>query len=154
MAAFNPKDSFADFNKENLVRLAEFYSNDFDSDKLDGLDLELVTFIDNVRADIRFDNLNMISDLAKLMVQTNKHITFPLVYQLLKLVLILSVATASVERCFSAINVVKKKLHNKMGDQFLSDCLICYMEKDIFSGISNDAVIDLFKKMKFRNGKL
>jgi hypothetical protein len=100
MTAFNPKDSFADFNKENLVRLAEFYSNDFDSDKLDGLDLELVTFIDNVRADIRFDNLNMISDLAKLMVQTNKHITFPLVYQLLKLVLILSVATASVERCF------------------------------------------------------
>jgi hypothetical protein len=116
MAAFNSKDSFADFNKENLVRLAEFYPNDFDSDKLDGLDLELVTFIDNVRADIRFDNLNMISDLAKLMVQTNKHITFPLVYQLLKLVLILSVATASVERCFSAINVVKKKLRNKMGD--------------------------------------
>jgi hypothetical protein len=57
-----------------------------------------------------------------------------------------------VERCFSAINVVKKKLHNKMGDQFMSDCLICYMEKDIFSTISNDAVIDLFKKMKFGMG--
>jgi hypothetical protein len=28
----------------------------------------------------------------------------------------------------------------------MSDCLICYMEKDIFSGISNDAVIDLFKE--------
>jgi hypothetical protein len=78
MATFNPKDSLADFNKENLVRLVEFYPDDFDSDKLDGLGLELVTFIDNVRADIRFDNLNMISDLAKLMVQTNKHITFPL----------------------------------------------------------------------------
>jgi hypothetical protein len=39
-----------------------------------------------------------------------------------------------------------------MGDQFMSDCLICYMEKDIFSGISNDAVIDLFKKMKFGMG--
>jgi hypothetical protein len=144
MAAFNPKDSLAAFNKENLVRLAKFYPDDFDSDKLDGL--ELVTFIDNVRADIRFDNLNGISDLAKLMVQTNNHITFPLVYQLLKLVLILPVATASVERCFSAMNVVKKKLRNKMGDQFMSDCLICYMEKDIFSGISNDAVIDLFKE--------
>jgi hypothetical protein len=122
MAAFNPKDSFAAFNKENLVRLAEFYPDDFESDKLDGL--ELVTFIDNVRADTRFDNLNGIFDLAKLMVQTNQHITFPLVYQLLKLVLILPVATASVERCFSAMNVVKKKLRNQMGDKFMSDCLI------------------------------
>jgi hypothetical protein len=122
MAAFNPKDSFVAFNKENLVRLAEFYPDDFESDKLDGL--ELVTFIDNVRADTRFDNLNGIFDLAKLMVQTNQHITFPLVYQLLKLVLILPVATASVERCFSAMNVVKKKLCNQMGDKFMSDCLI------------------------------
>jgi hypothetical protein len=142
MTAFNPKDSFTAFNKENLVRLAEFYLDDFDSNKLDGLGLELVTFIDNVRADLRFDNLNRISDLVKLMVQTNKHITFPLVYQLLKLVLILPVATASVERCFSAMNIVKKKLANKMGDQFMSDCLICYMKKDIFFTISNDAVID------------
>lgn len=124
------------------MRLAEFYLDDFDSNKLDGLGLELVTFIDNVRADLRFDNLNRISDLVKLMVQTNKHITFPLVYQLLKLVLILPVATASVERCFSAMNIVKKKLANKMGDQFMSDCLICYMKKDIFFTISNDAVID------------
>jgi hypothetical protein len=152
MAAFNPKDSLAAFNKENLVRLAKFYPDDFDSDKLDGL--ELATFIDNVRADIRFDNLNGISDLAKLMVQMNNHITFPLVYQLLKLLLILPVATTSVERCFSAMNVVKKKLRNKMGDQFMSDCLICYVEKDIFSAISNDAVIDLFKKMKFQDVKL
>jgi hypothetical protein len=154
MAAFNPKDSFAAFNKENLVRFAKFYPDDFDSDKLDALGLELVTFIDNVRADLRFDNLNGISDLAKLMVQTNKHITFSLVYQLLKLLLILLIATTSVERCFSAMNVVKKKLRNKMGDQFMSGCLICYVEKDIFSAISNDAVIDLFKKMKFRDGKL
>jgi hypothetical protein len=33
-----------------------------------------------------------------------------------KLVLILPVATTSVERCFSAMNVVNKKLCNKMGD--------------------------------------
>jgi hypothetical protein len=93
-------------------------------------------------------------DLAKLMMQTNKHITFALVYQLLKLVLILPVATTSMKKMFFAMNVVKKKLTNKMCDQFMSDCLICYVEKDMFSTISNDEVIDLFKKMKFRSGKL
>jgi hypothetical protein len=92
MAVFNPKDSFAAFNKENLVRLAGFYPDDFDSNKLDGLGLEHVIFID--KTDRRFDNLNGFSNQAKLMVQTNKYITFPLVYQLLKLVLILPVATS------------------------------------------------------------
>ena len=154
MAAFNPKDSFASFNKNNLVKLAELYPDDFDSAELDDLGLELVTYIDNMRADKRFDNLDGIADLAKVMVQTNKHVTFPLVYKLLKLVLVLPVATASVERCFSAMNVVKKKLRNKMGDQFMSDCLVCYVEKDMFSAISNDEVIDLFKKMKYRKGEL
>ncbi|XBI07244.1 hypothetical protein VPH35_135174 [Triticum aestivum] len=92
--------------------------------------------------------------LAKKLVDTKKHLAFPLVYQLLKLVLILPVATASVERCFSAMNIVKSVLRNKMGDQFMSDCLICYVEKDIFATITNDAVIDLFKKMGDREGKL
>ena len=109
---------------------------------------------DNVRADQRFANLDGIADLAKVLVETKKHIAFSLVYQLLKLVLILPVATASVERCFSAMNIVKSVLRNKMGDEFMSDCLICYVEKDIFSTITNDDVIDLFKKMKDREGKL
>ncbi|XP_024965756.1 uncharacterized protein LOC112505953 [Cynara cardunculus var. scolymus] len=51
----------------------------------------------------RFANLNGIADLARLMVATRKHVSHPLVYRLLKLTLVLSVATATVERCFSAI---------------------------------------------------
>ena len=154
MASFSPKDSFVAFNLESLVELAKFYPEDFNSEKLNDLGHELVTYIDNVRADERFAILDGIADLAKLMVETNKHITFPLVYHLLKLVLILPVATAQVERCFSTMNVVKKKLRNKMGDEFMSDCLICYVEKDMFSTISNDQVFDIFKKMKNRQGKL
>ena len=52
------------------------------------------------------------------------------------------------------MNIVKKKLRNKMGDQFMSDCLICFVERDIFSTIGNDEVFDLFKKMKDRQVKL
>ena len=52
------------------------------------------------------------------------------------------------------MNVVKKKLHNKMGGQFMSDCLICYVEKGKFFKISNDGMFDIFKKMKDQQGKL
>ena len=136
------------------MKLAEFYPNDFDSSKLMDLGHELRIYIDNVRADERFVDLNGIADLAKLLVDTKTHLLFPLVYQLLKLVLILPVATASVERCFSAMNIVKSVLRNKMGEKFMSDVMICYVEKDIFSTITNDDVIDIFKTIKDRERKL
>jgi hypothetical protein len=59
-----------------------------------------------------------------------------------------------VERCFLAMNIVKSVLQNKMGEKFMSDVYIYYVEKDIFSTITNDDVIDLFKKIKDREGKL
>jgi hypothetical protein len=70
--------------------------------------------------------------LAKSLVDTNKNIYFPLVYQLLKRVLILPVATASVKRCFLAMNIVKNVLYNKMGEQFMSDCLTVLWRKIYF----------------------
>ena len=50
---------------------------------------------------------------------------------LVELTLILLVATASVERVFSTISLIKTYLHNKMGDEWLNDLMICYVEKDI-----------------------
>jgi hypothetical protein len=60
----------------------------------------------------------------------------------------LPVARASVERCFSAMNIIRNVLWNKMGEQFMSDCFICFVEKDIFYTISKDDMIDRFKKVK------
>lgn len=71
--------------------------------------------------DDRFANLNSIVDLARLMVETRKHLSYPLVYRLLKLALVLPVTTASVERCFSTIKLVKKALVNNFKhDAFLN----------------------------------
>jgi hypothetical protein len=83
MACFDPKESFAGFNLESLVKLAEFYPDDFDQMQLVALRYELSIYIDNVRADERFSDLSDIGDLAKSLVDTNKHVSFPLVYQLL-----------------------------------------------------------------------
>jgi len=43
-----------------------------------------------------------------------------MVYRLLKLVLVLPVATATVERCFSAMKIVKTYLRNRIGDSYMS----------------------------------
>jgi hypothetical protein len=52
------------------------------------------------------------------LVQTKRHKVYDLVYTLLKLVLLLLVATAGVEREFSAMTFIKSKLRNNMGDSF------------------------------------
>lgn len=59
------------------------------------------------------------------MVEKRKHLTYRLVYR----VLVLPVATATVERCFSAMKIVKTQLRNRMGDEYMTNCHICCVEK-------------------------
>jgi hypothetical protein len=60
------------------------------------------------------------------------------------------VATASVERVFSAMNLVKNKLRNKMGDSLLDDCLVTFIERDTFVKIKDDDIIETFMAMRKR----
>jgi hypothetical protein len=69
-----------------------------------------------VQQDDKFLNLQTVVELSQKMVETNKHFAHHLVYRLLKLVLVSLVATATVERCFSATKIVKTYLRNRMGD--------------------------------------
>jgi hypothetical protein len=62
MAAFSPKDSFANFKLESLLELAKLYPDDFSPDQLKDLAHKLPIYIDNVRADERFSRLNTITD--------------------------------------------------------------------------------------------
>ena len=55
---------------------------------------------------------------------------YDMVYELLKLVLLLPVATASVEKVFSVMVLVKTKLRNKMRDSLFDDCrLVILIER-------------------------
>jgi hypothetical protein len=73
-----------------------------------------------------------------------------MVYELLKLVLLLPVATASVESVFSAMVLVKTKLRNKIGDCLLDDCLVIFIERDIFFKVDEDDIIKTFKSLRKR----
>lgn len=154
MASLNPANSFASYDKERLLKLAKFYPQDFSSTDLVQLSSQLNMFIVEVRQDPRFRQVKSLSELSIKLVETNKHNRFKLVYLLLKLVLILPVATASVERVFSAMNFVKTKLRNKMGDQYLNDCLVAFIEREFFRRVSNEDIIKRFQAMAERRVKL
>jgi hypothetical protein len=84
------------------------------------------------------------------MVETGKNRTFPLVYRLIELTLILPVATASVERIFSAMNIIKTDLRNRVSDEWFNDLMICYTEREIFRSLDDRMIMERFQAMTKR----
>ena len=72
---------------------------------------------------------------------TGKHETYSLVYMLVKLVLTIPVATATIERSFSTMKYIKNEVHNRMGDQWMNNCLTVYIEKDVACSIDNKTIM-------------
>jgi len=147
MAAFSPLDSFAAYDQAKLVTLAtKFYPKDFTTEELGKLPWQLNMYISHVRRDERFKNLKNLCELSVKLVNTQKDEQYYVVYKLLKLVLILPVATASVERVFSTLNYVKNKQRNKMGDEYLNNCLVTFNEREFFSQVKDEDIINLFQQ--------
>jgi hypothetical protein len=154
MSAFNPANSFAAFDKASLVKLAQFYPNDFSRLELDHLPRQLQLFITDMREDEKFKQVNSLAELSVMLVSEKKHTKHDLVYRLLKLVLVLPVATATVERVFSIMNYVKNKLRNRMGDQYLNDCLVTFIEREFFLQVKDHDIISHYQAMRDRRVKI
>ncbi|CAN6583365.1 unnamed protein product [Malus baccata var. baccata] len=154
MACLSPVNNFASFDKTKIVRLAQLYPQDFDRMDLMNLPIQLDNYIHDMKMHSEFSSLRGISDLAKELVKTGRCESYMLVYKLLTLALVLPVATASVERAFSAMKIVKTPLRNKMGDQWLSDSMLVYIEKDVFAFIDNEPIMRRFHDMKPRRQRL
>ncbi|KAK4559753.1 hypothetical protein RGQ29_008794 [Quercus rubra] len=154
MACLNPSNSFVAFDKEKLIRLAKFYPFDFLRTDILALDSQLQNYIFDMRSNDFFLELQGVSELAEKLVSTRKHETYPLVYLLVKLALTLPVATTTVERSFSVMKYIKNELRNRMGDRWMNNCLMVYIEKDVACSIDNETIIQRFQNMKTRRRQL
>ncbi|CAH9107665.1 unnamed protein product, partial [Cuscuta epithymum] len=154
ISSLSPKDSFSHFDLNRLLRLAELYPDDFSSREKHELNEQLKVFLIFVKSSPQFSSLQTIGDLAKRMVETEWHTTYRLVYRLIQLALILHVTTATVERSFSTMKFIKNDLRNKIGEEFLTDSLVCYIEKDIFVKVENEDIMRRFQSMAPRRHRL
>ncbi|KAL5781907.1 hypothetical protein ACOSP7_006936 [Xanthoceras sorbifolium] len=121
-SALDPRDSFKSFNIDNIYKLADkFYPMDFIEHERDLLSFELKHY--------------------KLYVSSHH---FPLIDRLIRLILTLPVSTATTERTFSAMKLIKTGLRNKMDDKFLTNYSVVYIEKEIAEKFSSESLIDIF----------
>ncbi|KAH6805981.1 hypothetical protein C2S51_030812 [Perilla frutescens var. frutescens] len=96
IACLDPRNSFVQFNIDQLTRLADLDPKNFSQSDYLYLPQQLSNFIANVRYDSQFYAITNLGSLAREMVRT-EHSVFPLVYRMIELTLVLPVATTSVE---------------------------------------------------------
>ena len=70
--------------------------------------------------------------------------------RLICLMLTLPVSTATTEQTFSTMKLLKKRLCNRMEDEFLADNMIVYIEKEIAGNFTIEMIMDEFYSMKNR----
>ncbi|XP_042423344.1 uncharacterized protein LOC122010950 [Zingiber officinale] len=150
----HPRNSFSQFDVHKLIHLANFYPEDFCGTDYLFLEQQLMSYFYNLRDDPYFSSIDDLEILAQKLVETEKHLVFPLVYRMIELALVVPVATASVERVFSAMKTVKTDLHNRMRDEWMNDSLVVYIEKDFFSTIENEEILQHFQQMQSRRIQL
>ena len=150
-SALDPREAYESFRVSDICSLVDnFYLIDFIDDEKNDLKKELDIYKYEVVQHSEFKNLKNISKLCQWMVRTRKLEYYPLIYRVVKFVLTLLVSTATIEQAFSAMNVIKTNLRNKMKDEFLSDAMMLFIERDIAATISTDSIIDDFEDLKRR----
>ncbi|KAG2588621.1 hypothetical protein PVAP13_5NG348962 [Panicum virgatum] len=134
--SLDPRDSFSLFNIDNVCTLAsKFYPADF---------------LEQERRTLRCH----VADFCRQLVETKKAEDYYLIDRLIRLVLTLLVSTATTERAFSAMKLIKTRLHNKMEDEFLRDCMLIYIEREIAIKFTIDSIIDDLYAKKNRKVRL
>jgi hypothetical protein len=147
----DPRASRESFRINDICPLVnKFYPQDFIDFENEQLEIELNDYKHNVVQHSSFQALSNIFELCQWLVSTRKSTIYQLVFWVIVLVLTLPVSTAITEQSFSAMNIVKIRLRNKIEDEFLMDSLMVYIEREVAATISIDSIIDGFRDSKTR----
>lgn len=91
--------------------------------------------------DIRVCLVFLSDDEGWLKQKVQRHST---IYRLICFVLTLPVSTATTERSFSAVKLIKREPRNKIINEFLADYMFVYIGRGFPKEIDMDSVIDKF----------
>lgn len=128
--SFLTPSRLVELSSEELVKCSEKILNKYESDFSESLLTQLISFKTVLSKEIR--NKNSIHDLAKYFMDENQCIlsSVPDVYSLFQLFLTLPVTSASAERSFSKLKLIKTYLRSTMSAGRLSDLAIMSIEHE------------------------
>ena len=130
----------------------QFYPKDFTEQEKVHLRFQLQHYELDVPKHPDFQNLSSIYELCRALVVSEKSKVYHLVNKLVRLVLTLPVSTATTERAFSVMKLIKTKLRSRMENDYLADSLVIYIEKEIAITLTVEMIMNEFYSMKNRYG--
>lgn len=150
--SLDPRTDAYDISK--ICTLVEkYYPADFSDQERGQLECQLPHYQLDVCNIPELSTLSSLADLIKGLFKLGKNSWYPMVDRLLRLVVTLPVSTATTERAFSAMKLVKTRLRNKMGDDYLRSYMIIYIEKELAAKISSLQIIKAYDLAGPRRGK-
>ena len=107
-SALNHVDSFKSFNVDDICNLVErFYPPDFTPSEILTLRRQLECFQIDVLRLVEFQYISSLSEFCRKLVETRKSQIYFLINRLIRLVLTLHVSTATIERAFLVMKLIK-----------------------------------------------
>ena len=122
-------------SESSLQKLAEFYGMNGSA-----LKTEYSLFKESRRDCLQ--SCKTVLDVLQVLHKTGLHRVYGEVYQLYRLFVTLPVTTASCERSFSKLTIVKNNLRSTMTQERLENLMILFVENDITSDLQYTSVID------------
>ncbi|XP_035842123.1 zinc finger MYM-type protein 1-like [Helianthus annuus] len=81
MSGLNPSNGLSKFDPSKILAFAKMYPDDFTTQEIGSLLGDIESFRHTISDDDNFEDLNGISDLARVMVETGTHSSCPTVYR-------------------------------------------------------------------------
>ena len=88
ISCLHPRNYFSQFDVRKLIHLADFYPKNFFGTNYLFLEQQLMSYFYNLRDDPYFSSIDDLGIFAKKLVETEKHLVFPLVYRMIELALV------------------------------------------------------------------
>nr|XP_051206645.1 uncharacterized protein LOC127321670 [Lolium perenne] len=154
-ATLIPRNRFKSLKGSDICELVKkYYPADFTQQDRYGLEQQLKTFVVDASNDEELKNISTLTDLCHCLVETRRDTIYNLIVRLLRLLVTLPVSTASAERAFSSLKIIKTRLRNKMGDENLANNLVVHIEREIAEKYDFEAVLTSFKSKADRKADL
>lgn len=100
----------------------------------------------NARVDLLKESKTILQVL-QILSTTGFHRVYPLLYRLYRIFVTLPITSASCERCFSKLTIVKNKLRSTSTQDRLESLMILFTENDLTQIINFSDVIDVFARL-------
>lgn len=146
-SCLDPSHHFSDNALKNIEQLGEIYSEDLNKNLLKG---EFKSIRQLVKEHKGKETISRVEEILQMLIKSKTEGLYPNMVVLMKIFLSIPCSSATAERSFSRLKIIKTYLRSTMGQERLNGLALLSIERDLIVKIDIEKAIDRFARMKDR----